>query len=248
MLAGYMRIVGPAVLAAFAGRILNTHPSLLPAFPGAHAVARRARPRRGGHRLHGPPRRRDARRRPDRRPGGGRRSCPATTRRRLHDRIRAVEHRLLPRASRSLLAGAVAVDGRRATGRDRRRRADAAIPTPAARAAVGLGQDRAGRRSRRGLVARRLRARVDRRHGAGAARRRPAGDRRGRRDRLPGDARRPGQDAPSADPRRAPGRSALADHRRQLLEAGDRAVRARRRQPVSVRGRRSSARASRSTS
>ena len=39
VLAGYMRIVGPAVLEAFAGRILNTHPSLLPAFPGAHAVA-----------------------------------------------------------------------------------------------------------------------------------------------------------------------------------------------------------------
>ena len=39
VLAGYMRIVGPAVLAAFAGRILNTHPSLLPAFPGGHAVA-----------------------------------------------------------------------------------------------------------------------------------------------------------------------------------------------------------------
>ena len=37
---------GRAVLAAFAGRILNTHPRLLPAFPGAHAVARRARPRR----------------------------------------------------------------------------------------------------------------------------------------------------------------------------------------------------------
>ena len=33
-----MRIVGPRVLAAFPGRILNTHPSLLPAFPGAHAV------------------------------------------------------------------------------------------------------------------------------------------------------------------------------------------------------------------
>ena len=39
VLAGYMRIIGPAVLAAFAGRIVNTHPSLLPAFPGAHSVA-----------------------------------------------------------------------------------------------------------------------------------------------------------------------------------------------------------------
>src|SRR5205823_5803996 len=38
VLAGYMRIVGPGTLAAYAARILNTHPSLLPAFPGAHAV------------------------------------------------------------------------------------------------------------------------------------------------------------------------------------------------------------------
>ena len=38
VLAGFMRIVGPATLAAFEGRILNTHPALLPAFPGAHAV------------------------------------------------------------------------------------------------------------------------------------------------------------------------------------------------------------------
>ena len=36
--AGFMRILGPAVLAAFPQRILNTHPALLPAFPGAHAV------------------------------------------------------------------------------------------------------------------------------------------------------------------------------------------------------------------
>jgi phosphoribosylglycinamide formyltransferase 1 len=36
--AGFMRIVGPAVLDAFGGRLLNTHPALLPAFPGAHAV------------------------------------------------------------------------------------------------------------------------------------------------------------------------------------------------------------------
>ncbi len=38
VLAGYMRLIGPAVLAAFEERILNVHPSLLPAFPGAHAV------------------------------------------------------------------------------------------------------------------------------------------------------------------------------------------------------------------
>lgn len=36
--AGFMRILGPAFLAAYEGRIVNTHPSLLPAFPGAHAV------------------------------------------------------------------------------------------------------------------------------------------------------------------------------------------------------------------
>jgi phosphoribosylglycinamide formyltransferase-1 len=37
--AGYMRLLGPAALAAYGGRILNVHPSLLPAFPGTQAVA-----------------------------------------------------------------------------------------------------------------------------------------------------------------------------------------------------------------
>jgi phosphoribosylglycinamide formyltransferase 1 len=37
-LAGYMRILGPEVVRPYWGRILNVHPSLLPAFPGAHAV------------------------------------------------------------------------------------------------------------------------------------------------------------------------------------------------------------------
>jgi formyltetrahydrofolate-dependent phosphoribosylglycinamide formyltransferase len=36
--AGFMKIVGPAVLARYEGRLVNTHPALLPAFPGAHAV------------------------------------------------------------------------------------------------------------------------------------------------------------------------------------------------------------------
>jgi len=36
--AGFMRILGAAFLARFGGRVINTHPALLPAFPGAHAV------------------------------------------------------------------------------------------------------------------------------------------------------------------------------------------------------------------
>jgi phosphoribosylglycinamide formyltransferase 1 len=36
-LAGYMRIISPAFVAAFPNRILNVHPSLLPAFPGLDA-------------------------------------------------------------------------------------------------------------------------------------------------------------------------------------------------------------------
>ena len=37
-LAGYMRIVGEVLLGAYKGRIINVHPSLLPAFRGANAV------------------------------------------------------------------------------------------------------------------------------------------------------------------------------------------------------------------
>jgi len=36
-LAGFMRLVGPPLLAAYPNRILNVHPSLLPAFPGLDA-------------------------------------------------------------------------------------------------------------------------------------------------------------------------------------------------------------------
>lgn len=38
-LAGFMRIVGPDVVGAYAARMLNVHPALLPAFPGTQAVA-----------------------------------------------------------------------------------------------------------------------------------------------------------------------------------------------------------------
>jgi len=36
--AGFMKILGPQFLSRFPGRVVNTHPALLPAFPGAHAV------------------------------------------------------------------------------------------------------------------------------------------------------------------------------------------------------------------
>ena len=36
--AGFMKILGPQFLSRFPGRVINTHPALLPAFPGAHAV------------------------------------------------------------------------------------------------------------------------------------------------------------------------------------------------------------------
>jgi phosphoribosylglycinamide formyltransferase-1 len=36
-LAGFMRLVGPTFLGAFPDRVVNIHPSLLPAFPGIHA-------------------------------------------------------------------------------------------------------------------------------------------------------------------------------------------------------------------
>jgi phosphoribosylglycinamide formyltransferase-1 len=38
VLAGYMQILSPPFLDRFPGRIVNVHPSLLPAFPGAHAI------------------------------------------------------------------------------------------------------------------------------------------------------------------------------------------------------------------
>jgi formyltetrahydrofolate-dependent phosphoribosylglycinamide formyltransferase len=38
VLAGFMKLLGPAFLGRFGGRVINSHPALLPAFPGPHAV------------------------------------------------------------------------------------------------------------------------------------------------------------------------------------------------------------------
>ena len=37
--AGFMKILGPVFLDRFGGRVVNSHPALLPSFPGAHGVA-----------------------------------------------------------------------------------------------------------------------------------------------------------------------------------------------------------------
>jgi phosphoribosylglycinamide formyltransferase-1 len=101
--AGYMHLLTAPFLDRFPDRIVNVHPSLLPAFPGAHAVeeALAAGVAETGATVHlvdagvdtGPvlvqepvPVRDD--------------DTPET----LHARIQVVEHRLLPRAVRSLLA------------------------------------------------------------------------------------------------------------------------------------------------
>ncbi len=128
-LAGYMRIIGPGVLAALDGRILNTHPSLLPAFPGGHAVreALTHGARVTGCTVHlvdatldgGPIVAQEAVE-----------ILPGDDEATLHTRIQAVEHRLYPRAVALLLAGAVGLgpDGRRVAVD--LERADQAIPRP----------------------------------------------------------------------------------------------------------------------
>lgn len=148
VLAGYMRIVGPAVLAAYRNRILNTHPSLLPAFPGAHAVrdALAVGVAVTGCTVHlvdevldgGPIVVQEAVP-----------ILPDDDEATLHDRIRAVEHRLLPRATALLLAGALRVEGRRVVV-DPDRAAEA-VPVPR-RALLSVSDKRGLEPFARGLV------------------------------------------------------------------------------------------------
>ena len=70
-MAGFGTILEKPIHDAFPDRIVNTHPALLPAFKGWHAVQGRARRRSEGDGLHGAHRAARGRRRPDPRPGGG---------------------------------------------------------------------------------------------------------------------------------------------------------------------------------
>jgi len=112
VLAGYMRIVGPVVLETFSGRILNTHPSLLPAFPGANAVrdALAAGVRVTGATVHIV----------DETLDGGPivvqeavEILPTDDEATLHERIKTVEHKMLPKVCRLFLEGKLRVEGGR---------------------------------------------------------------------------------------------------------------------------------------
>jgi len=112
VLAGFMRIVGPELVRAFEGRIVNVHPALLPAFPGTSAVADALD---WGVKVtgvtvhlvdeqvdHGPVLLQEAIEVHD-----------DDTWDSLESRVHEVEHRLLPAAVRALAEGRVLVEGRR---------------------------------------------------------------------------------------------------------------------------------------
>jgi phosphoribosylglycinamide formyltransferase 1 len=112
LLAGYMRVLGRNVVRAFDGRVLNVHPALLPAFPGAHSVPEAlawgvALTGATVHLVdeqvdHGPIVLQEA-------VVVLEDDDEAT----LHARIQEVEHRLFPRAARLLIEDRLRIEGRR---------------------------------------------------------------------------------------------------------------------------------------
>jgi phosphoribosylglycinamide formyltransferase-1 len=112
VLAGYMRLITPVLLTAYDNRILNVHPSLLPAFPGIHAVEQALAygAKVVGVTVH--------------LVDGGMDSGPIVaqeaivvhaedTAQTLLTRIQAVEHRMYPEAVRAYAEGRVRLEGRR---------------------------------------------------------------------------------------------------------------------------------------
>jgi phosphoribosylglycinamide formyltransferase 1 len=110
--AGFMRILAPVFVDAFAGRLINLHPALLPAFPGPQAVkdALDYGAKVTGTTIHLIDQQVDHGPILFQEPVEVR---PGDTEETLHDRIKDVEHRLLPEACRLLLEAGVRVEGRR---------------------------------------------------------------------------------------------------------------------------------------
>jgi phosphoribosylglycinamide formyltransferase-1 len=100
VLAGYMHLLTPPFLRRFPDRVLNVHPSLLPQFPGAHAIADAlaAGVETTGVTVHWV----DAGL--DTGPVIAQEEVPLEPRETLEERIHAVEHRLLPEVVKGCLA------------------------------------------------------------------------------------------------------------------------------------------------
>lgn len=113
--AGFMRILGPEFLARFPSRVLNTHPALLPAFPGAHAVADAldAGVKVTGSTIHLVDEGVDTGPVIAQAPVAVREDDTTDT---LHERIRAVERAQLSRLLAFLGTGELRIEGRRVTG------------------------------------------------------------------------------------------------------------------------------------
>jgi phosphoribosylaminoimidazolecarboxamide formyltransferase/IMP cyclohydrolase len=110
--AGFLRWFGRPVLDMFPGRIFNVHPSLLPAYPGLHAIrdALAAGAKLTGVTIHVVDETHDAG------PIVVQEAvaiAPDDTEETLLERVHAVEHRLLPHVVALALGGAVSVHGRR---------------------------------------------------------------------------------------------------------------------------------------
>lgn len=112
VMAGYMRLLGSHVLDAFPQRVLNLHPALLPAFPGAHAIeeAFSAGVKETGVTVH------IANEEFDQGPIIAQEAVPVLpddSLESLEERIHAVEHRLYPEVLRWIAAGRVRVHDRK---------------------------------------------------------------------------------------------------------------------------------------
>lgn len=117
VLAGYLRLITPPLVERYAGRMINVHPSLLPAFPGLHAVKQALDygVKVTGATVHfvdtgldsGPIIAQEAVTiRPD------------DTENTLASRIQSVEHRLLPAAVHAIDQGKIRIEGRKVISED----------------------------------------------------------------------------------------------------------------------------------
>lgn len=111
VLAGFMRILAPVAIRRYRDRILNIHPSLLPAFPGAHAVAQALAygVKVTGVTVH------FVDEEVDHGPIIAQRPVPVLpgdTEETLHERIQIEEHKIYPEVVSAFAAGRVEVGGR----------------------------------------------------------------------------------------------------------------------------------------